>query len=68
MWDHTGRNVRLQGEGVLTISKGQTSIEDGLPGAIALAKDQRGTGGHIEPLGNVAQFEDRSLVEQRRLM
>ena len=68
MWDHKGRNVRLQGEGVLTTSKVQTFIEDGSPGACALVKDRRGTGNHIKPLVIAAKFEDRSLVEQHRLM
>ena len=50
MWDDKGRNFEFWGEGVLTTSKVQTFIEDGLPGSIALVKDQRGTGKHIKPL------------------
>ena len=68
MWDHKGRNFELWGEGVLTIGKVQIFIEDGLPGASALVKDRRGTGNHIKPLVIAAKFEDRSLVEQHRLM
>ena len=49
-----------------TTSKVQTLIERGLPGAIALVNDQRGTGNHIKPLVIAAQFEDSGLVEQHR--
>ena len=62
------RNFWLRGEGVLATTEGQTLIEDGLRGAIVLVKDQRGTGNHIKPLVIAAQFEDRSLVEQQRLV
>lgn len=51
---------------MLTTSKVQTFIEDGSPAAIALVKDQRGTGGHIKPLVIAAQFEDSDLSEQHR--
>ena len=53
---------------MLATTEGQTLIEDGLPGAIVLVKDQRGTSNHIKPLVIAAQFVDRSLVEQHRLV
>ncbi len=52
----------------MTTSEVQILIEGGLPGAKALVKDRRGTGNHFEAVVIASQFEDRSLVEQHRLV